>query len=141
MSNPYETGSKQMSVLGPTIKIKGELQADEDLLIEGRVEGTIEHTQSLTIGKEGSVKADIRAKYITVEGTVDGDLKGNKAVLINSSGVVNGNVFAPSVSLVEGARFNGSIDMDSPPVGQSASPEAADGTPAKLKIRARTGGK
>ena len=134
MSNPYDTApDKQLSVLGPTLVFKGELSAEEDLLIQGRVEGSIQHNQSLTVGKEGSVKANIKAQYITVEGTVEGDLFGTKAVLVREGGDVRGNIFSPTVSLVEGARFNGSVDMDvdvekavaSPPAKPRTEPAAA----------------
>ena len=116
MSNPYDNATdSKSSVLGPTLKFKGELKADEDILIQGQVEGTIKHSSSLTIGESGYVKADVTAEYIAVEGRVDGDLKGSKCVKIRESAKINGNVVSPKVSLVEGATFNGKIDMDSDP--------------------------
>jgi len=116
MHNPYDNARDgKSSVLGPTLKFKGELTAEEDLLILGRVEGSIKHSSSLTIGDGGSVKADVSAEYIVVEGSVDGDLRGSKCVKIRESAKVNGNLISPSVSLVEGATFNGKIDMDGDP--------------------------
>ena len=94
------------------MKFKGELSADEDLLIQGAIEGTIRHTQRVTIGKEGKIKANISANIIRVEGTVEGDLAANHSVTLNQSGNLRGNIRAPSVSLIEGSKFNGSIDMD-----------------------------
>ncbi len=112
MSNPYDNAkTRSASVLGPTLKFKGELSADEDLLIQGKVEGSIRHTSSLTIGESGHVKADTSAEYIVVEGSVDGDLHGAKSVKVRESAKINGNISSPSVSLVEGATFNGNIDM------------------------------
>lgn len=112
MSNPYDNASGKISVLGPTLVFKGELSAEEDLMLKGRVEGSITHTASLRIGEEGSVKGNIEAKYITVEGKVEGDLHGSASVTVKESANVKGNIFAPKVSLIEGARFKGSIDMD-----------------------------
>jgi cytoskeletal protein CcmA (bactofilin family) len=112
MSNPYDNSSDKVSVLGPTLVFKGELSAEEDLMLKGRVEGSINHTASLQIGAEGSVKGNIKAKYITVEGKVEGDLHGSASVTVKESANVKGNIFAPKVSLIEGARFKGSIDMD-----------------------------
>jgi len=66
----------------------------------------------LRIGQEGSVKGNIKAKHITVDGTVEGDLHGSGSITIRETAKVTGNVFAPRVSLVEGARFSGRIDMD-----------------------------
>ena len=112
MSNPYDNSSDKTSVLGPTLVFKGELFAEESLMLKGRVEGSITHTASVRIGEEGSVKGNIQAKHITVEGKVDGDLHGTAAVTVKESARVKGNIFAPVVSLVEGARFKGGIDME-----------------------------
>jgi cytoskeletal protein CcmA (bactofilin family) len=112
MSNPYDTAGERMSILPPTLRFKGELSADEDLLIQGQIEGTIKHTQRVTVGKEGRVKASISAQVIKVEGTVEGDLHAERSVYVEESGNLRGNIHAPSVCLVEGSKFNGSIDMD-----------------------------
>src|SRR5688572_29555880 len=103
--------TKGVSVLGPTLTFRGgELSSDEDLIIEGTVEGKIAHqNHHLTIGKQGRVKADIKARLITVYGTVEGDLHGDEGVQITASARVVGNVVAPRVSLESGARFEGSI--------------------------------
>ena len=102
---------KGASVLGPTLTFRGgELSSDEDLIIEGTVEGKIAHqNHHLTIGKNGKVKANIRARLITVYGSVEGDLHGDEGVQITATARVIGNVVAPRVSLEPGARFEGSI--------------------------------
>jgi cytoskeletal protein CcmA (bactofilin family) len=130
MSDPYDNvRDSRSSVLGPTLKFKGELKADEDLLIQGRVEGSIKHSSSLTIGEGGHVKADVTAEYIAVEGNVDGDLKGSKCVKVRESAKINGNIVSPKVSLVEGATFNGKIDMDGDPA--ASAPKAPEKQPAE----------
>ena len=130
MSDPYDSASERMSVLPPTLKFKGELTAEEDLLIQGTVEGSIHHSQRVTVGKEGTVKANIRAQVIKVEGTVEGDLHAARSVYVGESGNLRGNIHAPSVSIVEGSRFNGAVDMESRRAGnasQSAARNASDG--------------
>lgn len=122
MSDPYDSAKERVSILGPTLRFKGELHADEELLIKGKIEGTITHTQRLTVCAEGIVKANIRAQMIAVEGTVDGDLQAEKSVQVKESARVDGNIRAPSVSIVEGAHFNGNIVMDSSKAA-SASPK------------------
>ena len=112
MPNPYDSANERASILGPTLYFKGELSAEEDLVIRGRVEGSITHTQRLTIGVEGTVKANIRAQTIIVEGTVDGDLRADKSILVKETAKVRGNIFAPSVSIATGSSFSGNIDMD-----------------------------
>ena len=112
MSNPYDNASERISVLGPTLQFKGELHADEELLIKGRIEGSITHTQRITVCPEGTVTANVRAQMIVVEGTVTGDLQAEKSVMVKETARLRGNITAPSVSIVEGAQFNGGIDME-----------------------------
>jgi cytoskeletal protein CcmA (bactofilin family) len=126
MSNPYNSATERASILGPTLYFKGDLSAEEDLLIQGRVEGSVSHTQRLTVGPQGTVKANIRAQLIIVEGTVEGDLLAEKSVCVKETAKVCGNITSPSVSISEGANFSGSIDMAGKKSGQSlGKPEAA----------------
>ncbi len=101
------------SVIGPTLVVKGQITAEEDLLIRGRVEGTIDHNQTLKVHQEGTVEAVVRAKEIHVEGSVEGDLFGTQRVTVLETGKVQGNVVAPRVGVMEGAHFKGMVDMDS----------------------------
>lgn len=105
----------KVSVLGPSLRFKGDLVADEDLVVQGQIEGSILHTRSLTIGAQGRMGGDIKARRITVEGTVDGDLYALDSVVLRAGAVVRGNVFANKVSVAEGAKFSGRIDMDNAP--------------------------
>jgi cytoskeletal protein CcmA (bactofilin family) len=99
------------SVLGPTLRFRGELSAQEDLIVQGAVEGSITHTQSLTIGTDGSMKGDIRARVIVIDGKVEGDLYATESVSIRGTAKVKGNVFAPRVGITEGAFFQGQVEM------------------------------
>jgi cytoskeletal protein CcmA (bactofilin family) len=99
------------SVLGPTLRFRGELSAQEDLIIQGSVEGSITHTQSLTVGTDGTMKGDIRARVIVVDGKVEGDLYATESVNIRATAKVKGNVFAPRVGITEGAFFQGQVEM------------------------------
>lgn len=101
------------AVIGSKIIFKGELSGDEDLLIQGQVEGTVKlNGNNLTIGKLGNVKADLSAKSITIDGTVEGDIVADEQIIINASSVITGNVIANRVTLEDGAKFRGSIEMD-----------------------------
>lgn len=108
-----EAGSGTTAVIGRSIQIDGDLRGEEDLRIEGEVSGTIHlKNNSLTIGSQGKIKADVYAKSILVDGTMEGDLYGSERVAIRKNAQVIGNVTAPRVSLDDGARFKGSIEMD-----------------------------
>ncbi len=105
---------KERALIGPSIEIKGNLSGGEDLLVEGRVEGTIELAQhSVTIGTSGRIKADIQGRSIVVMGQVEGNLHGSEQIILRQSSTVRGNLVAPRVSLEDGSDFKGSIDMTS----------------------------
>jgi len=112
---------RKVAVLGATLHFKGELSAEEDFILQGRLEGSINHTQSVTIGTEGTVVGNIHARVITVDGSVEGDLHGQETVVVHQTGRVNGNIFAPRVGVVEGAFFNGRIDMGEQRAAEGAS--------------------
>lgn len=107
--------SKNVSVIGPTLVFKGELSADEDLVIEGTIEGTIaHHKKHLTIGQQGRVKADLHANAVIIEGRVDGDVYSDGVVRLAKTSFVNGNIHCARVQMEDGARFNGRIRMEEP---------------------------
>ena len=110
-AQPAALPNRNVAVLGPTLRFKGELSADEDFILQGRLEGSINHTQSVTIGTEGVVQGDIHARVVVVDGSVEGDLHGSESVVVHATGRVMGNIFAPRVALLDGALFNGRIDM------------------------------
>lgn len=101
------------AVIGAGIKVNGEISGNENILIEGRVDGRISLAgNDVTIGRTGQVMADVIAKTIRVAGEVSGDLTAKERVVISGTGNVHGNVVAPRVVLEDGAIFKGSIDMD-----------------------------
>ncbi len=108
---PRANDQKAVAVLGPTLRFKGELSAEEDFILQGQLEGSINHTQSVTIGTEGSVVGDIHARRITVDGKVNGDLHATECVVVQTTGQLTGNIFAPRVGIIEGAFFNGRVEM------------------------------
>ena len=84
---------------------------DEDLLIEGHLDGKIEVSQHcITVGKRGRVKADIYGRVIIIEGTVEGNLYGEEKLIVRQSATVRGTIVSPRVAVEEGSNFKGSID-------------------------------
>ena len=115
-------------MIGPTILIKGDLTGEEDLLIDGRVEGKVElRKHNITVGKNGRVKADLYGKVITVEGEVHGNLYGDEQLVLRQSSTVRGNILAPRVVLEDGANFKGSIDMSPKDAAQREQPPSVPG--------------
>src|SRR6516165_5012949 len=107
-----EVEPSRVPVLGKTLLFRGELTAEEDVCLQGRVEGSIRHARNLIIGTDGSVLGDVYAAHLTVEGLVEGDLHGSEAVIVRATAQVRGNIFAPRVGIMEGATFNGRVEMD-----------------------------
>ena len=107
-----EVEPSRVPVLGKTLLFRGELTAEEDVCLQGRVEGSIRHARNLIIGTDGSVLGDVYAAHLTVEGLVEGDLHGSEAVIVRATAQVRGNIYAPRVGIMEGATFNGRVEMD-----------------------------
>lgn len=128
MSNPYDTLKERTSILGPTIHFKGELSADEDLVINGTIEGSITRMQRLTIGREGTVHANVDAQLVVVEGTMQGDVHAAKSVAVAQTAHMVGNITAPSVTILEGAKFNGSVDMSEAGIAKDSGTAALAGS-------------
>jgi cytoskeletal protein CcmA (bactofilin family) len=124
-AEPRRTGSGR-AVIGESIRVEGEISGDEDLLIEGEVEGRVTlDKQSVTVGRNGRVKADIHGHNLVVEGKVQGNLFAHEQVVVRTSGEVRGNITAPRVTLEDGAKFKGAIDMEPRKVEAARSTAAA----------------
>ena len=105
--------SSTPAIIGESIRVQGEIHGDEDLLIEGEVDGSVHlEKHSVTIGRSGRVKADVHGRNLVVEGKVQGDLFADEQVVVRASGEVRGNITSPRVSLEDGSKFKGSIDME-----------------------------
>ncbi len=113
VSQPERRKKEGLSTIGPSITVKGELFGKEDLEVQGKFEGTISlKKHSVSVGEDGRVKADIHAKTIQIGGEVKGNLFGEDEVVILRSGRVEGDIKASRVTLENGSKFKGSIDME-----------------------------
>ena len=124
------------AIIGAGIHINGDISGSENLIVEGKIEGTIKLPgHQVEVGATGSVNADITAKYVKVEGELRGDINGKEKVLITKAGNVQGNIKAPRVQLEDGAVFKGSIDIDpsdTSPVELPLTPQSKQGNVQKL---------
>lgn len=105
---PAGTGS---CVLGANITVKGDITGDEDLLVEGTVEGQIRVSRELRVGPRGKVRANVSAQSVVVSGELIGDCEATGRVEIQATGRLMGNIRAPKVVIAEGAVFRGNSDM------------------------------
>jgi cytoskeletal protein CcmA (bactofilin family) len=107
------TTMTQSAMIGQSIHFKGELTGNEDLTIDGAVEGKIDLKEHhLTIGKNGRIKADLHAKSITIIGEVTGQIVADEKVELQATGRLQGDILSPRLFIADGAHFKGSVDMD-----------------------------
>src|SRR5512133_1300144 len=99
------------TIVGESILINGNLQGDEDLTVLGRVEGTISLTKTLNVEESGIVKANISVRNAVVSGVVVGNIQATDSVEITEVGRMVGDIKAPRVIIVDGARYRGAVDM------------------------------
>ncbi len=110
-SNNNSSGQVQ-AIIGRSIVLKGEMSANEDLLIEGQFEGTVNlQDHCLTIGANGKVKAEIQARQVIILGSVTGNVNAREKIEVRRSGNVTGDLTSASIAIEEGAYFKGSIDI------------------------------
>lgn len=101
-----------VAVVGKSIVIKGELSGNEDLVVEGSVDGTITLTDNnLVVGADGRVNANLFARSVTITGKVEGDVSATERVEITATGSLKGNIRSPRLIINDGAFFQGSVEM------------------------------
>lgn len=119
------------ATIGPSIVIRGEVSGNEDLVIQGRVDGSVAlDTHSVTVGGGGRVKANITGRVITIEGDVEGDLSAKEQIVLRGSAKVLGDIKAPRVVLEDGASFRGLVDMGAP-LDEAKPTEKGDGVASR----------
>ena len=113
---------KQSAVIGPSMSIKGEIRAREELVVEGEVEGLLESQSQITVGANGKVKSNIRAREVIVYGSVRGNVEVTEKIAIRDQGSLVGDIKAAGISIDDGAYFKGSIDIVRPEPKVSTKP-------------------
>ena len=111
MNGAGDGNLKRPSFLGPGLVVKGDLVADEELVILGRVSGRRVQAPVITIGPAAEVRADIKTKSIRIEGVVIGDIHAEVSVIVQASATVRGIIHSPVITIREGASINGSASV------------------------------
>src|SRR5260370_16214504 len=117
-SNPNQTQSKAVSVpveqatIGRSLVVKGEISGSESLYIDGKVEGSVTLSDSrVTIGRNGSVSANISAREVVILGKVHGNIQCTDRLDIRSEGALTGDVITQRISVEDGAILKGSVQV------------------------------
>jgi cytoskeletal protein CcmA (bactofilin family) len=118
VSNPSSTLSGNPSVapcnIGPRIAIRGNITGEEDLIIEGRVEGSIALNGHLGVAQAAVIEADLEVDSVDIHGQIDGDIIAVTTITLHEGSRVVGNLRAPSIVINDGAQFKGTVEMDVP---------------------------
>ena len=99
-------------IIGRGTVVKGSLSGSGDVVVQGRIEGTVSLEDQLTIEPEGQVFANVDIENLSVQGEMSGDIRAGDKVVIAATAKVVGDIKAPRVVIEDGARFKGSIEMD-----------------------------
>jgi cytoskeletal protein CcmA (bactofilin family) len=110
-SSTMPAAGNQSSLIGNTLLIKGEVFSEDEILIEGKIQGKINVKNRVIIGKNGDVEADIEAREVIIKGKVTGNVKGGQRVEIVAAGVLHGNINSPRVVIADSGIFEGNIEM------------------------------
>jgi len=106
--------ARQAAIIGSSMTIKGEISTREELLVDGEVEGSLESHSLLTVGSNGKVRANIRAREVVIFGSVNGNVEVVEKIAIREQGSLVGDIKAAGISIDDGAYFKGSIDIIRP---------------------------
>jgi cytoskeletal protein CcmA (bactofilin family) len=125
--------------IGKSVTIKGELSGSEDIYLDGQIEGSIQLAgNSVTVGPNGRVRANISAKNLTVGGTLDGNVHASERTELRKTAVVNGDVQTRRIAIEEGAYFKGKLEIltDTKSASPVVAAAAAVSTPAAASAAA-----
>lgn len=125
-----------MTRIGQSLVITGELESTEDITIDGRVNGHLTvRDANLTISTSGAVKADVRAMRVLVHGQVKGSITASERIELAATCRMEGSLSANRVVLVDGARFDGGIDMSQRTIAAKLAQHRAGATATPQETR------
>jgi len=108
----FSSSRSSMSYLGKSMKIKGKISSDEYLTVEGQVEGNIEISKTLTIGKNGYVNGTINADIVKLDGKAEGNITAATKLEIASTGTFQGTIRSDKLVIEDGATFKGKVNVE-----------------------------
>lgn len=103
------------TVIGPSVKLEGELLGEGNISIHGNVSGKIQTKGNLLVGETANIKAEVSAANISITGTVEGNIHSEQKLEINDNGKVVGDISSQSLSIAPGASFSGQSNMQNTP--------------------------
>lgn len=115
----YNEGDYTESVIGPSVRVEGDLISEGNLQVLGQVTGKVNTLMNLTVGESARIQANIQAQNATIAGVVEGDIKVTDTLSILETGKVLGNILCAKLGVREGAYFAGQCSMNEPKASKS----------------------
>lgn len=115
---PAPSGKKEATYFGKNLKIKGNVSGDGDIIILGKLEGEFNLKGALQVAEPASVTGEVKANNITVKGSVEGTITAIDKIHLDPTAKIKGHINSPKISVMDGALFDGEINM----TRQSAKP-------------------
>ena len=112
--------SQAESMIGPGVKVEGDLVSEGDIIIDGQLKGRVKSGGDVVVGLNADVKADIEARSVSVSGKLDGDVVAKEQVSLTETARLQGNIQCSSLAVGAGALFSGQVKMT---IGESKAPE------------------
>lgn len=107
------------TIIGPSVKVEGDLNAVGNIIVEGMVSGTLSTDKDITVGTKAEITADVKATNATIAGTVKGKISVSGHLTLASTAKITGDVTTGTISVENGAQMNGQLSMGSAPVSSS----------------------
>ena len=101
------------TIIGPSVKVKGNFHGDGNMIIEGTVEGSVKTKGNLFIGDKAKISASVDSNDARIGGEINGNIRAKGYLDITSTAQINGDIEANSLSIEKGAKFNGNCSMGS----------------------------
>ena len=100
------------TVIGQSIVISGEVEGNEDLIVQGTIQGKISLNSNLIVEPSGNIQADVSSQMVQINGALTGNITASEKVEIKEHGKMTGDIKAPRILIADGALFKGNVDMD-----------------------------
>ena len=120
------SGGSGATVIGPKARFVGEISGDEDVLVQGRIEGNVTVQRRVTVAPAGEIKGDVHGRSVVVGGKVHGEIRADEKAELLASASVQGNVHAPKVVIAEGAQLHGNVTMSSAALPAASAKQKAE---------------
>lgn len=119
---PATPSPQKHSAVGKTMRLIGDIYSEEELHLDGEVEGSVDVRNRLTIGPNGKITANVKARELVVKGSIKGNVEADDRIAIMTGASIVGDVKTAGIVIEDGAYFKGGIDILCPP---TKSPEPA----------------